>query len=1371
MNRKKLLILAACLVLILGTIGYFVFSKPKTPVEYGVELLKNGGFEAIDEEGFPENWLPEAYFNYADVTRFEVVDGESGKCIQITNRSPNDARYFQTVRVSPDTTYLFSGLIKAEAEGGRGANLSVADVYAFSEAIYQTDGDWQKVEFYGKTGRHQHDVTLFARLGGYSGESTGTASFDGLSLVAVEKAPEGVIVQSWERQESSGGNDGEAVLGNSKAPLLLFVYTLAVFLAVFLARWAQALESLEKDKVKENRANLFLLVLLLAALLTRLYVILAHSGFPVDVSAFRAWANDMAAHGPSRFYLLPGHRDYPPGYMLVLWPLGMIGKLTGAGATELMIKLPSLLCDLGIIVLLYKVALQYVNRYAALLLSALYAFNPLTYLAGSAWGQVDSLPSLLLLIAVLFIQIRRWRYALPVYVLAVLMKPQALMAGPLGLLALIMDFVWNREQKPLKDVLYGVMLSLLTAAAIVLPFFNHDNGFSWLIGLYGNTMSYYNYATVNATNLFFLFGQNWVGIENAAPDALRLTGTLVILLPSISYLYINNSKLLAKDKTEPLLLSAASLVSFFSLLPVSLKTAGILYMVSVFILVAAMYLKGRSHKNLPLLAGIMLTGFSVMGTMMHERYLFLAIALFTLAYVQKRDVRILFMLIAVTGLCFLNTGVALDRGIRIGGSSGNLDAPQAGLVSDSAWLEYALSALSILLTSVSLYFGFCLSEKDAKTLPLKLRINIKALQDKKRFAFARPVKQVRFDRKDAILILLVTGLYAILALVNLGAVTAPQTPWVSKPAWEEGERAEAVLDLGEEKVFKLLFYAGVHYQDSTFDVEISSDGENYKVYPFQVKEGDLFNWRYLSHHYENAKGEREFDNLPRELFGRYVRISGITNQLTLMEVIAQDYATGENLPFVSASAGAERLIDEQTAFSGTPSWFNSMYFDEIYHARTAYEQRNAILGIEPNVIYETSHPPLGKLLMTFSVFIFGMTPFGWRFAGAMAGVLMLPGIYLLGKQLTKKRWLGLLAAALFALDFMHFTQTRIATIDSFATLFIIYAYFFMLRYMSLDFVRSAFKQQLTPLFLSGLMMGLAIASKWTGMYAGAGLAMLFFKTLYTNFVRSFAVRKAENQDLLEQTEDKDLIRRFGEKWPHQALMTCLWCLLFFVLIPAGIYYLSYIPVYMATPGGLTLEKVVRNNISMFNYHSKPGFGADHPWASPWHSWPIIKKPMYFYSGGVKNGTASVIWTFGNPLVWWGGLAALIMTFIVAGRGFIRVERMVEKAADISEEDFVYDRRPIFLVIAFLAQYAPWILVPRGTYIYHYFPSVPFIILCMVLMVDYLYKSRLKAAKALSVSLVALAAILFVAFFPYISGVRVSTAWLDAVRFIPNWLYY
>jgi len=71
----------------------------------------------------------------------------------------------------------------------------------------------------------------------------------------------------------------------------------------------------------------------------------------------------------------------------------------------------------------------------------------------------------------------------------------------------------------------------------------------------------------------------------------------------------------------------------------------------------------------------------------------------------------------------------------------------------------------------------------------------------------------------------------------------------------------------------------------------------------------------------------------------------------------------------------------------------------------------------------------------------------------VAGILMIPGLYLLGKQLTKRTSVAAFCAALIALDCQHLTQTQIATIDSFPVLFIVFAYFFMLRFMQTNLLR------------------------------------------------------------------------------------------------------------------------------------------------------------------------------------------------------------------------------------------------------------------------------------------------------------------------------
>jgi len=112
-----------------------------------------------------------------------------------------------------------------------------------------------------------------------------------------------------------------------------------------------------------------------------------------------------------------------------------------------------------------------------------------------------------------------------------------------------------------------------------------------------------------------------------------------------------------------------------------------------------------------------------------------------------------------------------------------------------------------------------------------------------------------------------------------------------------------------------------------------------------------------------------------------------------------------------------------------------------------------------------------------------------------------------------------------------------------------------------------------------------------------------------------------------------------------------------------------------------------------------------------------------------------------------------------------------KPAQITGDNVSGDHRPALLILAFCAQYLPWVLVPRGTYIYHYFPSVPFIILCIVLVADWLQDRFGRKALPFVMGYLVLVLLMFIAFFPYMSGVRVPMAWLDAMKWFPNWLFY
>jgi dolichyl-phosphate-mannose-protein mannosyltransferase len=437
---------------------------------------------------------------------------------------------------------------------------------------------------------------------------------------------------------------------------------------------------------------------------------------------------------------------------------------------------------------------------------------------------------------------------------------------------------------------------------------------------------------------------------------------------------------------------------------------------------------------------------------------------------------------------------------------------------------------------------------------------------------------------------------------------------------------------------------------------------------------------------------------------RYVRLQVTLPPVRLLEVAFKDPAGNLIKPVGISEAGgaadsgadeseahAGAVIDEQGLLPSRPSFMNSMYFDEIYHARTGWEFTQGDL-----TPYENTHPPLGKDLIALGILIFGMDPFGWRFMGTLTGILMVPVMYLFGMAVFKRTRYAFITAFLFTFDFMHFVQTRIATIDSYSVLFIMLTFLCMYLYLNTNFNSQKLGRTLLPLALSGIFFGLASASKWIGLYAGAGLAVMFFYSMYRRVREYMAVRRGE-AETDDETRER-ILNGFGWK----AAATLGWCVLFFILIPAVIYFASYIPFDNGASGGKAgvlegLKYAWQNQSSMYRYHST--LVDNHFFKSPWYQWPFMIKPMWFYQApDLPPGQIGAISTFGNPAVWWLGTAALVWLVM-------RVYR--SRRFELPE---------VFMLAGFLTEFLPWVLVSRTMFIYHYFASVPFFTMAIVLYI-------------------------------------------------------
>ncbi len=596
-------------------------------------------------------------------------------------------------------------------------------------------------------------------------------------------------------------------------------------------------------------------------------------------------------------------------------------------------------------------------------------------------------------------------------------------------------------------------------------------------------------------------------------------------------------------------------------------------------------------------------------------------------------------------------------------------------------------------------------------------------------AAAPPVSR-SMTRWDWLLMCGVTLIYGLVGFWRLGGTVMPQTSWT--PA-----QGESVVLESEETCNNLYYLPGLvpdgdHYRarlGSAMLVETSEDGVTWNNCG-ETKNGHVFAW------------QAKWLDYP----GRYVRLTPLDDSVVLNEAGLLP-VEAKGVPAVAVQGDGAALVDEQDTVPLYTTYENSSYFDEIYHARTAYEH---ILGLEP---YENTHPPLGKLIIALGIRIFGLNPFGWRFMGALFGVLMLPALYHLCKQLFGRTWLCALGTLAFAFDFMHFTQTRIATIDTYSVFFLLLMYDAMVSFWRMDILKEPVKKLLVPLGLSGLFMGLGVASKWTAAYGAVGLAVLYFAKLFS----------AYRYEARGHRSTGPVLRRCG--------VLCAWCCLFFVAIPFGIYFCAFLPMTTLPHNADHVWKNFFNyQKGMFSYHSQ--LKATHDYASPWYEWPIDKRPIWYFVSRNCNeaGMMSNISAMGNPLLWWSFIPAGLM----AAALWLKDKRLECGVA----------------LTGFLSVYLPWVLVPRLTFIYHYFTAVPFLLLALLACAQWLHTGtawgqrvlwRKEAALGrwdvlvrptplcLGIFVLACAA-LFAAFFPVISGAPTTKEYAESLAWFPSWYF-
>ncbi|MFE8008991.1 dolichyl-phosphate-mannose--protein mannosyltransferase [Streptomyces sp. NPDC057418] len=400
----------------------------------------------------------------------------------------------------------------------------------------------------------------------------------------------------------------------------------------------------------------------------------------------------------------------------------------------------------------------------------------------------------------------------------------------------------------------------------------------------------------------------------------------------------------------------------------------------------------------------------------------------------------------------------------------------------------------------------------------------------------------------------------------------------------------------------------------------------------------------------------------------------------------------------------------------------AVIFDETYYAKDAWalinqgyegswpkdvdklilkDPSSVDVPVDPGYVV---HPPVGKWIIGIGEQIFGFTPFGWRFMVALLGTISVLMLCRIGRRLFRSTFLGCLAGTLLAVDGLHFVMSRTALLDLVLMFFVLASFGCLLvdrdrarRRLAAALptdeegvlrpdVHVAETLRLGPRpwrIAAGVMLGLAFATKWNGLYILAAFGVM--TVLW----------------------DVGARRTAGARQPHRAVMLRDLLPAFVSTVPVaiGTYLVSwtgwivtgkgYYRDWAATEGkGGTwswlpdwLRSLWHYEHQVFEFHV--GLTSGHTYESnPW-SWIVLGRPVsYFYeekAGCTASETgkcAREVLAIGTPLLWWAGCVALLY---VLWRWFFRRDwRAGAIACGVAAgwvPWFFYQERTIFLFYA------------------------------------------------------------------------------------------
>lgn len=442
--------------------------------------------------------------------------------------------------------------------------------------------------------------------------------------------------------------------------------------------------------------------------------------------------------------------------------------------------------------------------------------------------------------------------------------------------------------------------------------------------------------------------------------------------------------------------------------------------------------------------------------------------------------------------------------------------------------------------------------------------------------------------------------------------------------------------------------------------------------------------------------------------------------------------------------------------------FFTRFFNLSYPSKVVFDEAHFGLYATKyfsHQYYFDIHPPLGKMLLALAGFFGKIKPgfdflinrsygdfnyLSLRFLPALLGSLFVLLIYFFVKELGFSQRVAFLSSFLILFDNAILVQSRLILLDIILLFFIFLALY--LFFLSKRYKPFSGKWYLVNT-LCGIILMAAFSIKWTGLGA---LGIVWFLIIF--------------EEKLFSKPKKEILTKIGLLFILPFLLYFLVFALHFYLLPfscqanCGAVLNSHLEGEAACfnnpPTGNLFKKFVEvHKLMLFSNLGGSGF---HYYQSDWWTWPFMLRPIKYFSE-TKNDRTSLIYFFGNPIVWFLGIIGLLGYFYLGARNYFYHFKM-------NLPSFFYSKSSQFLVLGFLVYFLPFMAVKRYMLIYEYLPALVFLIILFSVFFESILKMLPeKKANTLFFGLLILILVGFLCVSPLTYGFS-----LDKLGFLKIW---